>query len=470
VPERLRTLLERLPSYGQIVDMASLGITVGSEERPPRPIEDGYNFRTPADIDRSATHGPSLFLNQPLRKRPGDVDFLFISDQPEEARDDRLREDGSRGASGIYARAGFPRASTIRVLMDHTNGTRRPLRMLLMYLPAWEGTIAVTQRGEAVDRDSVAAGHRAFLQARRVLPQARRFLHVGDAIPLVDLTIKPGQTAVVHLLCAPSVAGQMIALLQDPKAPLPVSLAQFNQIPVLHSIVWREEAERLKKFIDPGMQPTRYRRILNSFQHARGSFDAPDRVARVTYDADSWSNKAAPVRVYSLFESIPGRDPTARDPLDPHATEARTDNRGKYGGVEELRITIARLPPACHRLALLAVNPDGTFGGRHYVTDGHSQERDTWFLPPPRPRITWFEEKVPVDPLHSLVPGDVLPLLEHGKATLLWRGNARPGEVIRMWTEPMANISVYLWYVVVPLPDVPPRDPGNPGRVPNKTP
>lgn len=429
--------------------MADLGITVGTQEKPPTAIEGGYNFRTPADLDRASTTSgpwrgkfPGLYLNQPLHVKPGDVPYLFISDQPEEARDDRLRESAPPGATGVYARAPVPAAAPVRVLIDHTDGTARPLRLLLLYLPAANGTLTVSARGEAAHADSVRAGRDAFVQSRLVRPAERRGVLAGVAVPVVDVVLKPKQTAVMHLVLSASVAGELAALLLEPDAPLPVSRADLDRLPTLHSIVWREEAARLVKFIDAKLQPTRFSRILDSFQHARGIFHRPDRVAPVVYDVAGWNERFSPVRAYSLFESIPGIDPTpgTRDPRNPRAPVASVDNRGKYGGVEELRIRIQRLPPGCHRVALLVLNPYATFGGRHYVTDGRRHGQELWNVP------RFASEGGAVSP-------DFLPLIERGKAALLWKGDVAPGDVLRMWTEPMANTSVYLWYLVVPLPN-----------------
>lgn len=457
----LRRLVTRLPAYGRIVDFTDLGITVGTLENPPPPVKDGFNFLFPANIDRASTTDPpyrgrfpQLFLNQPLHAEGGDISYLFMSDQPEEAREDRVREDGTKGATGVYARAPIPRAAPIRVLLDHTNGTSRPLHLLLLFLPRDTGTLHVGPRGQAVHLDSVRAGHEAFLSVRQVLPSERTALTRDKAVPIVDLVLAPRQTGVVHLRMSATVPGVLAALLIDADAPVPRTLTDLDRLPTLHSIVWREEAGRLSRFIDPNLQPTRYRRILDSFQHARGVFAHPDRVARVRYDAAGWQARDVPVRAYSIFESIPGVDPTpgTRDPRDPSAAIAAVDNRGKYGGVEELRIRIGRLPTGCHRVAVLVLNPNPTYGGRHYVTDGRRHARETWFLPrfasPPR-----------LGPI-----SDALPLLERGKAALLWTGEVAPGDDLRLWTEPMANTSVYLWYLVVPLPSDAPADPGTGAR------
>lgn len=428
--------------------MADLGITVGSHEKPPPAIQGGYNFRTPADLDRASTTSgvwrgklPGLYLNQPLHAKPSDVAYLFISDQPEEARDDRLREDGTQGATGVYARAPIAAAAPFRVLIDHTNGTTRPLRLLLLYLPAANGTLTVSARGEAAHSDSVRAGRDAFVQSRVVRLADRRAVTAGMAVPVVNVVLQPKQTGVAHLLASASVAGELVALLLEPEAPLPVSRADLDRLPTLHSIVWREEATRLGKFIDPTLQPTRFHRILDSFQHARGIFHRPDRVSRVTYDARGWDEKDVPVRAYSLFESIPGHDPTpgTRDPRNPKLSVAEVDNRGKYGGVEELRIRVGQLPPGCHRIALLVLNPYATFGGRHYATDGRRHGQEVWNVP------RFASDGGSVAPVR-------LPMIERGKAALLWKGEVTAGDVLRMWTEPMANTSVYLWYLVVPLP------------------
>lgn len=453
-PAALTRVIDHLPAPGQQVDISALGITIGSMEHPPPPIAGGYNFRTPANIDRDSTTSPpyrgrfpGLYLNQPLETEPASVGALFISDQPEEIKDDRLREDGSRGATGVYARAAVPTARSVRILVDHTNGTARRLRLGLGFIPACGGTLATTSQGVAVNLDSVRAGRVAFERSRAVLPIPRREVSANGVTWLLDLTLPPKETAVAHLVVSSTVAGELVVCVAETDGSLPARKAEIDCLPTLHSIVWREEARRLEKFLDPRTQPARFTRILDSFQHARGLFPSPDRVARVTYDAPGWSDADEPLRVYSLFESIPGFDPTpgTRDPRNPNATIATVDNRGKYGGVEELRVNLRRLPPGCRRMALLVLNPNGTFGGRHYVTNGRTDQRETWFLQGGASQRAGGASPV----------GDVQPLLEKGRAALLWRGEVRAGDVIRMWTEPMANTSVYLWYLLVPLPGSP---------------
>jgi len=135
-----------------------------------------------------------------------------------------------------------------------------------------------------------------------------------------------------------------------------------------------------------------------------------------------WS--AHPVRAYTLYESVPGWDQTIRDPK-----KRRTDNRGKYGAVVGMRVKIQALPPGCDRMALIVLNPYNTFGGRHLVTNVKDAANEVLFLPGGR---------------HGLLPKE--------KAAVLWLGNVKKGDVITMTTEPMANISVYLWYLLLPIP------------------
>ncbi len=403
--------LPALPPPGGIVDMKELGITAGPDERPPAPIPGGLNFRYPADFDRDAVIRPGLHLNVPLHVVPRDVNYLFLSDQPEEMRDNRAREDGSTGATGLYAKAPLPAQAPTRVMVDHTDGTKRPLRYWLLWVPRADGVVVVRKRGEHMSADSVLAGRVAFERALGTPVEPRAAVRAGVPFPLLRIRMVPAQTAVAQIEFVSTVPGVLYSVATEADAPMPADGAALDGLPVLHSIVWREEAKRLEKFVNPKLLPRRFQRIMQAFQHARGHFHYPDRMGYVT-----WTG--AP-HAYSLFESIPGRDVTVPAP---------TDNRGKYGAKVGLRIKIGRLPRGFKRVALVLLNPNATWGGRHLVTDGKRAAFETLHLP-------------------GRTPG----LIQNGKAATLWIGEARRGDVLTMTTEPMANISVYLWYLVIPV-------------------
>ncbi len=417
-PPRLRALLERLPAVGAIVHTADLGVSVGSVEKPPPEIPGGYNFRISADLDRRQLDAGDLHLNQPLHVTPSDTSFLFMSDQPEALKDDRLREDGTHGATGTLARADLPARGKVRVLIDHTDDTRRPLRYMLVFVPQQDGSLAVLRRGMSQHADSVQAGMEAFSAALGPALEPRVPVMAGQPCMLVNERLLPTQTLVGQMEFVATVPGQLYSVALEADAPVPDSPAALAALPVLHSVVWREEEGRLGKFIDPKLNPTRYARILDSYQHSRGAFHFPDRMGSVTYDHDEWADA---VQAYSLFESIPGTDATMAQP--------NTDNRGKYGAVTGLDIGFARLPPGCKEVAVVMVNTGATWGGESYVTDLQRQACDLFFLPKTAPGV-----------LHS------------GEATTVWRGPLQPGRHLRLWSMPMANLSVSLWYLVVPVP------------------
>ena len=77
---------------------------------------------------------------------------------------------------------------------------------------------------------------------------------------------------------------------------------------------------------------------------------------------------------------------------------------------------------------MLALNRGSVFGGRHWLSDGKRTVSEVFHTPG--------------------TPG----LLPKGWATTLWRGPVQAGDQLQMWTEPMANTSVQLWYVLVPVP------------------
>jgi len=390
-------------------------------------------------LDRRSTDDPAyagkypgVHLNLPLKTQPSYINYLFLSDQPERILDDRKRTPAAApgspqpgpGATGIYARSPIPGRSTVRVLVDHTNGTKRPLRFDLVWIPKKEGFLTVRKRSLSVHKDSVAAGQRAFQEQGQVVVEPRQELKPDSAITLISQLLSPEETLVLHQEYYSSAAGDLAAVVSEVDTPATAQLAQLDALPVLHSIVWKEEEARLGNFIDKNADPTRWNRIRQSFQHARGHFPAPDRLAEVDYRVDTWDERQSPLQVYSKFESIPGVDVTVKQG-DSHAV---TDNRGKYGARVGMRWNLKALPPGCQEVAILAINRGAVFGGRHWVSDGKRTVSEVFHTPGN--------------------PG----LLPKQFASTLWRGKVAAGDQIQMWTEPMANTSVQLWYVLVPLP------------------
>jgi hypothetical protein len=439
---RLKNLSRALPPVGKNAEFKALGIELlATRQQAPRAQQDSpvYKIYYPGDLDRRSTDDPAyagkypgVHLNVPLKAQPSNVNFLFLSDQPERILDDRKRTPAAApgspepgpGATGIYARSPIPGSSTVRVLVDHTNGTLRPLRFDLMWIPRKEGRLMVRKRSLSVHKDSVAAGNKAFSEMAEIVVEPRRDLVVDGGIPLVSQLLKPEETLVLHQEHFCSAPGDLAAIVSEVDSGLVDQKAKLDRLPVLHSIVWKEEEQRLGKFIDKGADPTRWNRIRQSFQHARGHFPAPDRVADVDYSVSSWSESDYPLQVYSKFESIPGVDVTVKQ----GDSAAVTDNRGKYGAKVGMRWNLKALPPGCKEVAVVALNRGAVFGGRHRVTDGKRTSFEVFHTPGS--------------------PG----LLPKGSASTLWRGPARVGDQIQMWTEPMANTSVQLWYALVPLP------------------
>ncbi|HXE73929.1 MAG TPA: hypothetical protein VNO81_14815 [Candidatus Nitrosotenuis sp.] len=422
---RLRALVAALPPVGQIASFADLGVAIRPDA--PDPSAPGYVFAPPADLDNRSTDAPpfagrypGLHLMLPLKVVPGPVHSLFMSDQPEHIDDSLKRRDGSTGAVGVYARAALPGKAPIRVLVDHTDGTERPLRLLVLWVPDEDGVVTVRRRGEAASKDSVRAGMEAHVGQTRVLVEPRHQVWGGRPWALVDWLLQPGETLVVEDEFVSTVPGQLFCLALEARDPAPADLAALEALPVMHSIVWGEQAERLKKFIDPEKQPTRYRRILGAFQHARGRFPYPDRMAYALYQVGSWSEEAHPVQVYSLHEAIPGHDPTV---------PAATENRGNYGAYVGLKLRLRQLPPGCREVALVLLNTSGTHGGVYYVTDGWRQGVQT-----------------------LLGPGSPPGPLRQDQAVTLWRGEVRPGDLLTLWTRPVSNFSVHRWFMLVPIP------------------
>lgn len=440
---RLTNLASKLPPVGQIADAKSLGLAVSiSKTPPPRPSQDApsYNLVMPADLDRRSTHDkpwagkyPGMHLNLPLKVQRGYINYLFISDQPERIKDDRKRTpseaapntDPGPGATGIYARSPIPAQSAVRTLVDHTNGTKRNLNFWLVWIPHKDGFLTVRKRSVSVHKDSVAAGSRSFVDQTQINVEPRVVLEADKAVTLVSTPLKPEETVVVHLEHFSSSAGHLAAVVGEENETFPPSTASLDQLPVLHSIVWKEEQERLHKFIDPKNDPTRYNRILETFQHARGHFQFPDRLGEISYKVPSWKETDTPVQVYSLFESIPGVDVTVKKGEKP----TTTDNRGKYGARVGLKINLDQLPPGCQEAALLVYNRGDVYGGRHWVSDGKRTAFETYLRT-------------------GAPPG----LLKKGMVCNLWQGKVNPGDSLTMWTEPMANTSVQLWYLLVPIP------------------
>lgn len=440
---RVLRIAQNLPPVGGSVDFQKLGIQMVPTAQPaPKPTGQEADFKIyyPLDLDRRSTEDPpfagkypGVHLNLPLKVQPSYINYLFISDQPERVLDTRKREpsvaapsvDPGPGATGIYARSPIPGGSTTRVLVDHTNGTNRPLLFTLMWIPQNKGFATVRKRSMSVHKDSVAAGNRAFADQAEIVVEPRIMLEPDHGVALITQLLKPEETLVLHEEFFSSTRGQLAAVLSEVDAPTTDQVAELDALPVLHSIVWGEEEDRLGKFIDKEKDPTRWNRILGAFQHARGHFPSPDRVAEVDYSVKSWAPTATPVQIYSKFESIPGVDVTVKNGQG----GATTDNRGKYGARVGLRWNIKALPPGCKEVAIVALNRGAVFGGRHWVSDGRRTVSEVY---------------------HQ--PGKGAGLLKKDTASTLWRGPVSPGTEIQMWSEPMANTSVQLWYMLVPIP------------------
>lgn len=440
---RLESLAKALPAVGKNVKVETLGIQLVPSSNPaPKPSQEATSYKIyyPTDLDRRSTDDaayagkyPGVHLNLPLKTQPSYINFLFLSDQPERILDDRKRTPAAAkgspapgpGATGIYARSPIPGQSTVRVLVDHTNGTKRNLRFDLIWVPTKAGFLTVRKRTMSVHQDSVAAGKQAFVeQGGQVVVEPRVQLEADKSTVLVSQLLKPEDTLVLHQEYFSSSPGNLAAVVSEVDAPQIATTAELDGVPVLHSIVWKEEEERLGKFIDKNADPTRWNRIKQSFQHARGHFPSPDRLSEVDYQVSSWSEADAPMQVYSKFESIPGVDVTVKQ----GGEAAVTDNRGKYGARVGMRWNLKALPPGCKEVAIVALNRGAVFGGRHWVSDGKRTAAEVFHAPNN--------------------PG-LLPKLY---ASTLWRGPVQVGSQIQMWTEPMANTSVQLWYLLVPIP------------------
>jgi hypothetical protein len=440
---RLLNLARNLPAVGETADFKTLGLQLAPTRGPaPKPTgtEPDYKIYYPLDLDTRSTDEkpfagkyPGVQLNLPLKVQPSYINFLFLSDQPERILDTRKRTPATMpgspepgpGATGIYARSPIPGRSTVRVLVDHTNGTKRPLRFDLMWLPESTGFLTVRKRSLSVHKDSVAAGKGAFGEMGEIVVEPRVQLDPDKGHALISQLLEPEQTVVVHQEFFVSGRGHLAAIVSEVDAPVTDQVAELDSLPVLHSIVWKEEEDRLGKFIDKNQDPTRWDRIKESFQHARGHFASPDRVAEVDYAVKSWDEKAYPLRVYSKFESIPGVDVTVKR----NDAAAVTNNRGKYGARVGMRWSIKALPPGCREVAIVALNRGAVFGGRHWVSDG---------------------QRTAAEVLH--LPGGKPGLLRQNNVSTLWRGPVSVGDQLQMWTEPMANTSVQLWYMLVPIP------------------
>lgn len=446
---RLIQLTSTLPAVGKIGDMKKMGLGMFPSEKLPPPIKQDaatYIYTIPKNLDRGSTDQPpfagkypGVHLNLPLQVQKSYINYLFISDQPERILDTRKREmspaqvaSGANvtiepGATGVYARSPIPAKSTCRVLVDHTNGTKRPLRFFLMWMPEQEGFLSVKKRSQSVHKDSVAAGSRSFVDAGTMAAEPRIGLEPNVGVELAEATLKPEDTVVLQMEMFTSAAGQLVAIVVEDGQEIPRDLAALDNVPILHSILWQEEEERLGKFIDSKADPKRYERIKNSAQHARGHFQFPDRATSIDYSVGSWKESESPAQLYSLFESIPGTDSTVVN------GSSVSDNRGKYGARVGLKINIKDLPPGCTEMALLAVNRGDVYGGRHWVSDGHKTAFETYLRP-------------------NVGQG----VLRKGQACNIWQGPVRIGDTLTMWTEPMANTSVQLMYVLVPLPPAAP--------------
>lgn len=440
----LKQIIQNVPNEGQVKPVSEFPFaTKGEYGKSPSPYaRDKFLLAPPRNLDRQATDEkpllgtyPWLHLNRPFTRTLGSTKFLFLSDQPEHIVSNLPRIETSPGNKGILNWSPVPKQSLTRVLMDHINDSDEDLRMVLAWVADGDGSLSVHSPVTSSSHP-VGAGQNVFLEHVAYAIEARRAVKAGEAVYLVDMPLLDQKTSVATLEFSSTTSGQLFSALLGEGDPLPKSVDDFSKLPIFHSEKWSENEDKLRKLVPPGSQPARYQRLLNSFIHSRGLFPSPDRQAVATYRAAGWREGDFPIQVYSTIDFSPGTDMTSGAPIP-------TENRGNYGAMTSLRVKIEALPPSTKEVAVLVFNRGSPYGGRFLVTDGKTKTTETLY------RLIMNSSRQVRGNASILVTADRLNTFDIGT---LWRAPIRAGDEISIWTEPIINSSVSIWYLIVPLP------------------
>lgn len=402
---------------GDIVKLKNIGIAIETTENHKGKAAGIYYILYPRDIDIKSTHKqpynkiyPYLHLNLPLLPDSSPTSFLVISDQPESIIED-----------GLYAKSTVPAGKRVRFLIDHFNKSRQTKWVKVFLTAAEDSVLMIHKKGSSIEDNSVAAGTVADKISHQISLADHRDLQENIPYLLEQFgPVKPGETLVAWYEMTPGKDMCIRTVVTDKDKLTAPGEEDFASLPKLKSLKWSDNEERLKELVDSLLYPSRYYRVLDSFIHARGIFPYPDRYCKAVYD---YIKNPAWVQVYSAFEYIEGLDELTADD-----NPVQTNNRGNYGSYVRMNIAFKSLPWGVDKVAVIAVNNSDSMGGMFKTTLDNTT--GTFFI---------------FDKTSDIIRAD--------KGVLLWKGRVKKGETIDIEFFALANTSVRIWYLIIPVKD-----------------
>lgn len=426
-------MLESLAMHnpGDVVELSELFIRLDYAEEHTWKESGFYYLLHPRDLDIKETDSepysgdfPYLHLNLPLLPENSPTACSILSDQPESIKDDNeYLEDTGSGTDGLYGKATAPGGKRIRFLADHYNQSTKT-KWLKVYMTSAEDTMAyIHKKGSSVAENSIVAGSIADQISHQVNLSDMRTITAGTPALLGEWgPIHPEDTAVVLYEMTPARDVTIWSVITDEDALTSPSIEDLERLPKLKSCRWREREEKLRSYVNPQRFPSRYARVLDCFIHARGLFQFPDRFCRSSYD---YAKNPYWIQAYSPFEHIEGIDELTAD-----GTAVETENRGNYGGYIRMNIKLRSLPEGTGKVAVVALNTADSLGGMFKTTINRTT--GTFFV---FNKMSLSNE-----------------IITQRKAAILWKGDVKPGDALDIQFFSLANTSVRLWYLVIPIP------------------
>jgi len=416
---------------GVIVNLADLAIRLDYAEENCYREPGSYYLLYPRDLDVQATDSgpyakkyPNLHLNLPLVPEKSPTTYLVMSDQPESIREDNeYLGNGGKGTDGLYGRATSPGGKRMRYLADHFNQSAATKWLKVYMTSPCDTTVNVHKKGGSVAENSVVAGSIADQLSHQVNLADIREVRAGTPSLLCSWgPIAPGATGVVLYEMTPNSDVTYWTVITDGEKLNAPALEELESLPKLRSLKWKDREEKLRAYVKADRFPSRFARVLDSYIHARGLFPFPDRVCTSKYD---FERSRRWIHAYSTFEYIDGLDGLTAD-----GAPVKTNNRGNYGGYIRLNVRIQSLPAGMNKAAVIAINTSDTLGGMFKTT--LNRKKGTSFV---FNRTSLSNE-----------------VIGQKKAVLLWKDAVQKGDDLDIQFFSLANTSVRLWYLVIPLP------------------
>lgn len=433
IPGKLTKALSAISNMeiGNVADLKDLGISIDYIEEHYATDPGIYYLSYPRDLDLRATdckpycmRFPYLHLNLPLCPENSPTNYAILSDQPETIKDEnRYLEKKGSGADGLYGKATAPANKRVRFLADHFNQSEQPKWVKVFMTSAEDTMLYVHKKGGHVADSPIVAGSIADEISHQVnLSDVREIKADTPALLGEWGPVNKDGTAVIWFEMTPKSDVTIWTVVTGDETFNPQSVADLDALPKLRSERWRDNKEKLRTLVNPERFPSRYKRVIDCFIHARGIFRQPDRFCASDYD---FKKNPHWIQAYSAFEYIDGIDELTED-----GNPVETNNRGNFGGYIRMSIKLKSLPAGTHKIAIITVNTSDSLGGMFKTTINRNEGSSLSFN-----RASASNE-----------------IITQKKAVLLWKGEATEGSTVDIQFFSLANTSVHPWYLLIPMP------------------